>query len=132
MRVKFLQESPWRSPLSVAFVKAGMELGYENRDINGANQTGFMLAQGTIRRGSRCSTGKAFIRPIKHRKNLHVALKAHVTKVNLRSQQNFLIDCNCTACCAFAKNELGNLIFFPRLKITNYDLHCFVSPCGGY
>lgn len=64
-----------------AFVEAGTELGYENRDINGAKQTGFMIAQGTIRRGSRCSTAKAFLRPVRLRKNLHVAMNAHVTKV---------------------------------------------------
>jgi len=77
----FSQESPWKSPLSLAFIQAGMELGYSNRDINGANQTGFMIAQGTIRRGSRCSTAKAFIRPVRLRKNLHVALHAQALKV---------------------------------------------------
>jgi hypothetical protein len=30
-------------------------MGYENRDCNGASQTGFMLPQATIRRGARCS-----------------------------------------------------------------------------
>ncbi|KAJ8931335.1 hypothetical protein NQ314_015743 [Rhamnusium bicolor] len=51
-----VQESPWRTPLVVAFVEAGLELGYPNRDINGADQAGFMIAQGTIRRGKRsCS-----------------------------------------------------------------------------
>lgn len=40
-----------------------------------------MIAQGTIRRGSRCSTGKAFLRPIRLRKNIHVALESHVTKI---------------------------------------------------
>ncbi|XP_071448474.1 glucose dehydrogenase [FAD, quinone]-like [Hetaerina americana] len=76
-----VQESPWRTPLSIAFVRAGEELGYENRDINGAKQTGFMLAQGTIRRGTRCSTAKAFLRPARLRRNLHVAMKSHVTKL---------------------------------------------------
>ncbi|XP_046753934.1 glucose dehydrogenase [FAD, quinone] [Diprion similis] len=76
-----VQESPWRTPLAVAFVKAGSELGYENRDINGANQTGFMLAQGTIRRGSRCSTAKAFLRPVRNRRNLHIALRAQATRI---------------------------------------------------
>jgi len=52
-----------------------------NRDINGAEQAGFMIAQGTIRRGQRCSTAKAFLRPVKLRKNIHIALNAHVTKV---------------------------------------------------
>ncbi|KAH8385019.1 hypothetical protein KR093_010505 [Drosophila rubida] len=76
-----VQESPWRTPLSIAFLQAGMEMGYENRDINGAKQTGFMLTQSTIRRGSRCSTGKAFIRPVRLRKNLDVLLHAEVTRV---------------------------------------------------
>lgn len=76
-----VQESPWRTPLVLAFVQAGMDLGYPVRDINGADQSGFMIAQGTIRRGSRCSTAKAFLRPARTRKNLHVALNSHVTRI---------------------------------------------------
>ncbi|XP_076652021.1 glucose dehydrogenase [FAD, quinone]-like [Halictus rubicundus] len=76
-----VQESPWRSPMSIAFLQAGQELGYENRDINGANQTGFMLTQSTIRRGSRCSTAKAFLRPVRNRPNLHIAMYSHVLRV---------------------------------------------------
>ncbi|OXA40594.1 glucose dehydrogenase [FAD, quinone] [Folsomia candida] len=78
-----VQESPWRTPLATAFVEAGEQLGYINQDINGESQTGFMVAQGTIRRGSRCSTARAFLRPIRLRPNLHVAIQAHVTKVNV-------------------------------------------------
>ncbi|CAL4141371.1 unnamed protein product, partial [Meganyctiphanes norvegica] len=76
-----VQEAPWRTPLATAFVEAGVEMGYENRDYNAEFQTGFMIPQGTIRRGSRCSTSKAFIRPIRLRKNLHVAMHAFVTKI---------------------------------------------------
>ncbi|XP_029168311.1 LOW QUALITY PROTEIN: glucose dehydrogenase [FAD, quinone]-like [Nylanderia fulva] len=76
-----VQEAPWHTPLAAAFVQAGQEMGYENRDINGKYQTGFMIAQGTIRRGSRCSSAKAFLRPARLRKNLHVAMHTHVTKV---------------------------------------------------
>ncbi|KAK2580030.1 hypothetical protein KPH14_012317 [Odynerus spinipes] len=76
-----VQEAPWHTPLAAAFVQAGQEMGYENRDINGEHQTGFMIAQGTIRRGSRCSSAKAFLRPARLRKNLHVALNSHVTRV---------------------------------------------------
>ena len=76
-----VQESPWRTPLSLAFIQAGQEMGYENRDINGEIQTGVMIAQGTIRRGTRCSTAKAFLRPARLRKNLHVAMKSHVIRI---------------------------------------------------
>lgn len=41
-----VQESPWRTPLSIAFLQAGKELGYQIRDCNGEKQPGFMLAQG--------------------------------------------------------------------------------------
>nr|MBE5725237.1 putative glucose dehydrogenase [Cucujiformia] len=34
-----------------------------------------------IRRGSRCSTAKAFLRPVRTRRNIHVALNAHATKI---------------------------------------------------
>ncbi|KAI5635483.1 GMC oxidoreductase domain-containing protein [Phthorimaea operculella] len=74
-------EAPYHTPLVTSFIDAGMELGYTNRDINGENQTGFMVAQGTLRRGSRCSTSKAFLRPAKDRANLHIAMHSHVTKV---------------------------------------------------
>ena len=40
-----------------------------------------MIAQGTIRRGSRCSTAKAFLRPVRKRKNLHIAMHAHVLQI---------------------------------------------------
>lgn len=82
-----VQESPWRTPLSIAFLQAGMEMGYENRDINGEKQTGFMLTQSTIRRGSRCSTAKAFLRPVRLRKNLHILLNTQVTKILMNKQK---------------------------------------------
>jgi len=34
-----VQEPPWKSPLAIAFLQAGQEMGYENQDINGFNQT---------------------------------------------------------------------------------------------
>ncbi|KAI4492831.1 hypothetical protein M0804_002622 [Polistes exclamans] len=82
-----VQEFPWKSEIAITFMKAGQELGYENRDINGENQTGFMLTQSTIRRGSRCSSAKAFLRPVKNRPNLHIALNAQVLKVLFNNEK---------------------------------------------
>ncbi|XP_026740785.1 glucose dehydrogenase [FAD, quinone] isoform X2 [Trichoplusia ni] len=76
-----VSEAPYQTPLVSTFIDGGFELGYMNRDINGENQTGFMVAQGTVRRGSRCSTAKAFLRPAKDRPNLHISMHSHVTKV---------------------------------------------------
>lgn len=62
-------------------MQAGEEMGYEIRDTNSDIQTGYGLYQFTMRRGHRCSSSKAFLQPIRLRRNLHVALWAHVTKV---------------------------------------------------
>lgn len=76
-----VQDSPYNTPVGVAFLQAGEEMGYDIVDVNGEQQTGFAFYQFTMRRGARCSTSKAFIRPVRQRKNLHVALFSHVTKV---------------------------------------------------
>ncbi|KAF6204266.1 hypothetical protein GE061_002606 [Apolygus lucorum] len=80
-----VERAEWHTPLATAFVKAGIELGYEENDYNGERQTGFMLAQGTLRNGSRCSTAKAFLQPAKNRKNLHISKNSHVTKILIDS-----------------------------------------------
>ncbi|XP_014286162.1 glucose dehydrogenase [FAD, quinone] [Halyomorpha halys] len=86
-----VQEPPWHTELATAFVEAGKQLGYENRDINGRSQTGIMMAQGTLRKGARCSTAKAFLRPARLRKNLHISLSSHVTKVVMDETTNTAI-----------------------------------------
>lgn len=69
------------TPIAVSFPEAGKHLGYPNIDLNGPIQTGFSIPQGTIRRGARCSTSKAFLQPAKDRPNLHVVTFAYATKV---------------------------------------------------
>lgn len=81
-----VQDSPYVTPLGVAFLQAGEEMGYDIRDINGEQQTGFALFQYTMRRGARCSTAKAFVRPIQLRKNFHLSLWSHVTRVLIDPQ----------------------------------------------
>lgn len=51
--------------------------------MNGANQTGFMVAQMTSKNGIRYSTARAFLRPAVERPNLHILLNSTVTKVLL-------------------------------------------------
>ena len=76
-----IQEPPFKTQLGKSFIEAGIEMGYENVDINAAQQMGFMMAQSTTRNGSRCSTAKAFLRPIRNRPNLHISLHSHVLKI---------------------------------------------------
>lgn len=78
-----MQDGPYNTPLGIAFLEAGQEMGYDVRDINGAKQTGFALWQFTMRRGSRCSAAKAFLRPVRLRPNLHISMWSHATKVHI-------------------------------------------------
>lgn len=65
-----------------AFPLAGQQMGQPAfNDLNGPLQTGFSIPQGTIRRGTRCSTSKAFLQPIRNRRNLHVVTFANVNKI---------------------------------------------------
>ncbi|XP_022196327.1 glucose dehydrogenase [FAD, quinone] [Nilaparvata lugens] len=72
---------PYHPPLSHAILQGGLELGYPIRDLNGASHTGFSIAQTTSRNGSRLSSSRAFLRPVKDRPNLHFMLNTTVTKV---------------------------------------------------
>lgn len=67
--------------MGAGFLQAGQEFGYDIVDINGEQQTGFAFYQFNMRRASRCSTAKAFLRPVRLRKNLHIALFAHTTRI---------------------------------------------------
>ncbi|XP_055934671.1 glucose dehydrogenase [FAD, quinone]-like [Argiope bruennichi] len=77
----------YNSTLMQTFIAAGKELGFEHRDINGEQQTGFSKLQGTIRKGKRCSTAKAFLVPAEDRPNLHIVSNAYARKVLISDQK---------------------------------------------
>lgn len=71
------------SRLRDTFFAAGREMDILNEanDYNGRTQSGMSQTQATIRDGLRCSTNKAFLRPTKYRRNLHITLQSFVTKL---------------------------------------------------
>lgn len=72
----------WIHPLCEAFIKGAEESGLpRTADYNGADQAGVGYFQRTIDRGFRVSTAAAFLRPIRHRKNLHIKTYAHATRI---------------------------------------------------
>jgi choline dehydrogenase len=73
--------APFRTPLADAFVQGGAELGYPIIDYNGETQTGFSYLQSTTKDGTRMSASRAFLHPIKNRKNFHVIKRSLVTKL---------------------------------------------------
>ncbi|XP_035739953.1 glucose dehydrogenase [FAD, quinone]-like [Vespa mandarinia] len=76
-----VQECPYNTPLAPAYLQAAEEMGYNIVDINGQQQMGFTLPQYTMRKGARCSAAKAFVHPVKFRKNFHLSLWSHVTRI---------------------------------------------------
>lgn len=72
----------YQHPLSKALLKAVEQAGFAlNPDFNGEVQEGFGFHQLNQKDGRRCSAADAFLHPIRHRSNLKVLTKAHVTKV---------------------------------------------------
>lgn len=75
------------TPPAQAWNISAAMLGYRIGDLNGEFQTGFSLPQGTIRRGARCSTAKAFLKPARFRSNLRVVTFAHVTRIIIKNKR---------------------------------------------
>jgi len=72
---------PYLTPLAEAFLEAGKETGQKVIDYNAETQTGFSIIQSTTKNGTRWSTSRAFLHPIRNRANLHVKKRSQVTKI---------------------------------------------------
>ena len=69
-------------PLKDMMLEAAQELGYKmNEDVNAEEFMGYNTCLGTIENGRRVSPAKAFLSPIKDRKNLHVVKHAQVANI---------------------------------------------------
>ncbi|GAB0100505.1 hypothetical protein DMENIID0001_165550 [Sergentomyia squamirostris] len=64
-----------------AFLETGQKLGYRVNDPNGAGMIGFSKIQASLRDGRRCSSAKAYLRPIANKPNFHISKKSWVTKI---------------------------------------------------
>lgn len=72
----------FRNPLSEVFVTAGVQHGLEaNPDFNGPRQEGVGFYQVTQRDGRRCSSARAYLRPVLPQSNLSVLTRCLVTRV---------------------------------------------------
>jgi choline dehydrogenase-like flavoprotein len=72
---------PYNPPISKAILQGGEELGYRVQDLNGANNTGFMIAQTFSKNGIRYSSARTFLRPAAKRPNLHILVNTTASKV---------------------------------------------------
>ncbi|XP_059610329.1 glucose dehydrogenase [FAD, quinone] [Phlebotomus argentipes] len=76
-----IDQSPFETKMLRAFLEAGPKFGYKINDPNGREMLGFSKIQATLRNGRRCSSAKAYLRPMANRPNLHIAKRSWVTKI---------------------------------------------------
>lgn len=88
----YVDTAPYKSKLAHAFVKAGEELGFKVGDYNSGNINSFSYLQSTTKNGSRASTSRAFLHPIRKRRNLSVIKYATVTKLLLNGNDVYGVE----------------------------------------
>ncbi len=70
------------TPLFQAFFNAAEQAGYPlTDDVNGRQQEGFGKFDATIYRGRRWNAARAYVHPVKNRKNLDILCRAAVTRI---------------------------------------------------
>ena len=77
-----LERGPATNPLFTAFFAACQEAGYHlTDDVNGYRQEGFAPFDRNIHRGRRLSASRAYLHPVRGRRNLTVRTRTFVTGV---------------------------------------------------
>lgn len=83
-----VDKAHWATPLGKIFIEAVKQIGYPSRDTNSPNPIGVYPVLSTTVNGARLSSSKAFIRPVRSRRNLHVGKQARVTRILIDSTTN--------------------------------------------
>ncbi|PWN04532.1 choline dehydrogenase [Nocardioides silvaticus] len=88
-----LERGPATNPLFDAFFKATVEAGYHlTDDVNGYRQEGFAKFDRNVYRGRRLSAARAYLHPVRNRKNLTVRTRALVTGVRFDGKRAVGVD----------------------------------------
>ncbi|WHZ11394.1 MAG: Oxidoreductase, GMC family [Burkholderiaceae bacterium] len=83
-----VSDTPFRHPLSLAFVKAAQEVGLAyNDDFNGAQQAGVGFYQTTTFNGQRGSTAATYLAAVRHDPRLSVLTGAQALRVLIEDGQ---------------------------------------------
>ncbi|MEU4514115.1 choline dehydrogenase [Nonomuraea wenchangensis] len=77
-----LERGPAKGPLFEAFFAAVQQAGHAlTDDVNGYRQEGFAAFDRNVHRGRRLSAARAYLHPVRHRRNLTVRTRAFVERV---------------------------------------------------
>ncbi|MDQ6687417.1 MAG: choline dehydrogenase [Actinomycetota bacterium] len=88
-----LERGPADNPLFGAFFEAAQQAGYPlTDDVNGYRQEGFARFDRNIYRGRRWSAARAYLHPVRHRKNLTIETHAFATRVGFEGNRAVGVD----------------------------------------
>ncbi|CRK90469.1 CLUMA_CG004124, isoform A, partial [Clunio marinus] len=76
-----VEHNPHKTPIADIFINANKAMGLNEIDYNSDDTVGVAHLQANTLNGKRHSAYKSFIEPILRRKNLHIMLNTHATKV---------------------------------------------------
>jgi choline dehydrogenase len=77
-----VERGPVRNPLFGAFFEAVQQAGYQlTSDVNGYRQEGFAAFDRNLRDGRRLSAARAYLHPVRHRRNLRVRTNTRVARI---------------------------------------------------
>ena len=78
----------WRDPLCEAFIQSAVSMGMPvNLDYNGENEEGVSYVQRTVSGTRRMSASRAYLKPVKRRRNLKIMTNAFVTKLRFEDSR---------------------------------------------
>ena len=88
-----LERGPAENPLFGAFFEAVQQAGYPlTNDVNGYRQEGFARFDRNVHQGRRLSAARAYLHPVKGRKNLAIETLALATKVVFSGKRAIGVD----------------------------------------
>src|SRR5687767_2127768 len=88
-----LERGPAENPLFGAFFQAAQEAGYPlTDDVNGYRQEGFARFDRNVHRGRRMSASRAYLWPVRSRKNLRIETHAFVSRINFEGMRAVGVD----------------------------------------
>jgi choline dehydrogenase len=88
-----LERGPAENPLFAAFFEAAQQAGYPlTDDVNGYRQEGFAKFDRNVYRGRRLSASRAYLHPVRARKNLRVETLAMATGIRFDGKRAVGVD----------------------------------------
>lgn len=73
--------APYRTKIAEAILEAARTLNFPIVDYNGDSQIGYSYLQLNLKNGTRASSSRSYLHPIRNRPNLHVKKYSEVTKI---------------------------------------------------